>query len=223
MVDENTTGEGQAPDPAAGQAPTPNGQAPEGTQTPEPSAPGDMSLEDARKLISDLRAENAKRRAESKELDELRQFKAQTEEAQLSEQEKAARRMQELQEQADAATQTAREAKLETAIAVQAGALGLVDPDAALRLIDRSNVQFADDGAPDPESVAEALEALVEQRPYLRGSPPAPNAGSPANPARPEGLTQEQARDLARTDPKQFNELFEAGQITASALGGAAR
>lgn len=221
MADKNTTGEGQAPNtPAAGQAPTPEGQAPDGTQTPNPTTgTGDLSPEAAQKLISELRAENAKRRAESKDLDALRKFKADYEASQLTEQQKAAAELTALKEQHSASIEALRTAKLETAIAIQAGALKLADADTALQLVDRNSIEFGDDGTPDPASVTSALEALVAAKPFLRATPPPPSAGSPANPAKPEGaMTIDQVRAMT---PEQIAALPPDAYARAlAALGG---
>lgn len=219
MADENTPGEGQEPNtPAAGQAPTPNGQAPDGTQTP--NQPGsDLSPDAAQKLIAELRSENAKRRVELKELDDLRKFRDEVEASKLTEQQKAAAEVDALKKQHAASIEALRTAKLETAIAVQAGALKLADADTALRLVDRSTITFADDGTPDPATVTAALEALVTAKPFLRATPTPPSAGSPANPAKPEGaMTIEQVRALT---PEQIAALPPDQYARAlAALGG---
>lgn len=49
-------------------------------------------------------------------------------------------------------------------------AMGLVDADAALLLIDKTNIKVDDKG--DPSGIQEALNALKEAKPYLFGAQP---------------------------------------------------
>ena len=55
-------------------------------------------------------------------------------------------------------------------IKAQGGAMGLVDADTALLLIDKTNIKVDDKG--DVSGVQEALNALKEAKPYLFGAQP---------------------------------------------------
>jgi len=82
-------------------------------------------------------------------------------------------------------------------VKVRASQLGIIDPDAAYLLLDRSNVRYGEDGG--VTGVDEALTQLLEDKPYLKGSPNrAPNlnpqSGEPAPTLR---LTDDQ-REAAR-------------------------
>jgi hypothetical protein len=118
--------------------------------------------------------------------------------ASLTEKEKAERAAAEWQRKATDAEARAADTAIRADIRVKAVQRGIVDPDAAVALIDRSGIAYsAEEGV---KGVAEALEALVTSKPYLKGGvAPAPNinpggAGQPA--ARPK-LTDVQ-RDAAR-------------------------
>jgi hypothetical protein len=63
----------------------------------------------------------------------------------------------------------ASNALLAAAVTREATALGIVDPEAALKLMDRSGVKV-DLDATTVEGVKEALEALLKKSPYLKGT-----------------------------------------------------
>lgn len=89
-------------------------------------------------------------------------------------------------------------------IIVEANKLGVIDTDAVLSLIDRSNIKVTDEGV---EGVEDAVKALVEAKPYLVGDqkPAVPNM-SGANPA---GQGQNQPPKFKHSqilDPKFFQE-----------------
>ncbi|HEX7021398.1 MAG TPA: hypothetical protein VF171_00975 [Trueperaceae bacterium] len=82
---------------------------------------------------------------------------------------------------AQEATEKANERLVRAEVKSVAADLGLVDAEAAYALMDRSNVQVADDGTVD--GVKEALEALAEAKPYLKAQPKGNgNVGSGTNP-----------------------------------------
>lgn len=56
--------------------------------------------------------------------------------------------------------------------------LGIIDPDIAFKLIDVSSMKVRDDGT--VEGVKEALEALLREKPFLKGQ--SGPVGSPTNP-----------------------------------------
>lgn len=129
----------------------------------------------------------------------------QREEAELSEQERANRRMMELQTELDATRDRVREASLKATIAQEASKHGIVDADAAARLLDTTALEYDEDsgkwvGIPD------ALRDLALERPWLvqTGSVPAKDA-NPANPARRRSrVTREQ---LARMTQSEIDAL----------------
>mgnify|MGYP003651678748 FL=1 len=119
------------------------------------------------------------------------------EQAKLTEQERLEARASEAERRAaDAAGQIAS-AMIASEVKVRASQLGIIDPDAAYLLLDRSNVRYGEDGG--VTGVDEALTQLLEDKPYLKGSPNrAPNlnpqSGEPAPTLR---LTDDQ-REAAR-------------------------
>lgn len=59
--------------------------------------------------------------------------------------------------------------------------LGIIDSDAALALMDKGKVKVNDSG--DVEGAKEALEALLKDKPYLKGQPGNNQVGGGSNPA----------------------------------------
>ena len=78
---------------------------------------------------------------------------------------------------------------------MRSNALGIVDAEVAVALLDTSALEFDDAGRPDPESLDSALKRLVKSKPYLKTQPP---AASPANPARSEPMGETDAQRRAR-------------------------
>ena len=92
---------------------------------------------------------------------------------------------------------------------------GIVDPDAALKLIDRNAVAY--DEEKGVLGVGEALDALLAAKPYLKGHPQAPNLNAPPGkpaPAEPK-LTDQQrfvaARLFAGLPPEQAYANYAKG------------
>lgn len=85
--------------------------------------------------------------------------------ASKSELEKSQERIAQLEAEAQASAQAARESALRSAVISEAAKRDVVDPDAAVALLDRESLEFDDSGR--PTNVADAMDALLEARPYL--------------------------------------------------------
>ena len=83
--------------------------------------------------------------------------------SQKTELQKAQDRAAELEKQATDAVARAKEASLRSAVVAEAARKNVIDPDAAVALLDRSALEFDDDGT--PKGVAEAMEALLTAKP----------------------------------------------------------
>ena len=125
------------------------------------------------------------------------------EQAKLTEQERLEARASEAERRAaDAAGQIAS-AMIASEVKVRASQLGIIDPDAAYLLLDRSNVRYGEDGG--VTGVDDALTQLLEDKPYLKGSPNrAPNlnpqTGEPAPSLRLSDDQREAARLMGLTE-----------------------
>jgi len=126
--------------------------------------------------VRKLRAEAADYR---KRLRELEQTVKQYEEAKLSESERLQKRLAELEREQANYQRERQERTLKYETMLAASKLGIVDPDAAYRLLDPASIEFAEDGT--PKNTEQVLKDLLKARPYLAATA---TAGSPTNPAR---------------------------------------
>jgi hypothetical protein len=165
-----------------------------GSVTPQKSA---LTLEEALKRIADLEHEHRNAREaedrlgkklsayEKKEKEALAAKKA-DEEAQLSEIERIKKQHAELQAQHDTYTHQMQERIVRYEVEQQARKLGIIDEDAAVRLLDWSELEFNEGGT--PTNAAKLLEKLVKDKPYLapkQDVPAQPSNGQPSAPAQP--------------------------------------
>lgn len=158
---------------------------------------GPDATHDDSALDRKLTRENASLRKRLREIEA--QVKAR-EEAEMTEQERSQRRMVEIEQELEANRAALRETRLRAAIAAEAPKLGIVDVDAATRLLDTSALDYeADTGW---EGVGDALRDLTHERPWLVSTTTAPAAdANTANPARRRSrLTVEQMRSMTQAE-----------------------
>lgn len=111
------------------------------------------------------------------ELKTLVQQKRAAEDAEKSELAKAQERAAELEKQLADAAEKQKALSTLSDVTGKAAKLGIVDPDAAYKLLNRSALEYGDDGM--PTNTESLLVALLKDKPYLAG------AGSSAmNPAK---------------------------------------
>lgn len=182
MAESADAATGQAPAPAQPTAPaTPPQTAPPVT-APQPSTPpvtaeqdSDEEVYDADRamaLIRKLRAEAKGAVAANKELATLKAAQQAAIDAQLSKEEQLAKRATQLEAERDAERQTRQDVVNRYEVQLAAHRLGIVDADAAVKLLDWTALDYADDGT--PKDIDRALKGLVKERPYLLGTAPAP-------------------------------------------------
>ena len=162
--------------------------------TPDPvaeTAAGDdtQALSDALKAA---RADAIKYRTRLREMEAEQQAKR---DAELSDSERQAKELAELRQQMAERDEQTRRLALESAVALRSNTMGIVDAEAAVKLIDTASLDFDDAGRPDAESLDQALKRLIKAKPYLKTQPP---AASPANPARTEPAGETDAQRRAR-------------------------
>lgn len=112
----------------------------------------------------------ARQKAQFKDYDELKDRAArlqELEDAQKSELEKAQERAVQLEKQAADAAARAQDAVLRSAVVAEAARKNVVDPDAAVALLNKESLVLGDDGA--PTNIAEAMDELLKAKPYLVG------------------------------------------------------
>lgn len=140
-------------------------------------------------VVRQLRREAAEAR---KRLREFEERVRQEEEAKMTEAERLRRQLSELERERAIWERERQERTLRYETMLAAGRLGIIDPEAAYRLVDIGEVEFDDDG--NPTNIEQVLRALVAKRPYLAGA----GSSSPTNPARSQGspvFTRSQLRD----------------------------
>lgn len=128
--------------------------------------------------VRKLRAEAAEYR---KRLRELEQKAQEQENAKLSETERLQKRLAELEREQAAYQRERQERTLKYETMLAASKLGIVDPEAAYKLLDLTRIEFDEDGT--PRNIEAALKELLKAKPYLAAQPAA-ISGSPTNPAR---------------------------------------
>ena len=171
-----------AEDVTPGQAPNDSGQVPRntaptaGTGSQSGQAPETEKFD--AEYVKKLRSEAASYRTK---LSELEQKVKASEDAKLSETERTAKRLAELEREQANYQRERQERTLKYETMLAANKLGIVDPDAAYRLLDLSQVEFETDG--QPKDVEKHLQALIKARPYLAGGQSV-GASSPTNAAR---------------------------------------
>ena len=152
----------------------------------------DTVAEAVKKATSKANREAQNLRKRLKELEDEKQARK---DAELSDTERLQKQLDEAQQTAQKATEQAQVAALRAAVAVEAGKLNIVDPDAALALMDRSEVEHTDDGV---TGVTDALTALIANKPYLVAKPGNPRL-DPTNGGRgaaPDLTPQQQTQNL---------------------------
>lgn len=192
-------------DDTQGQVPAAGGQVPQDQQDSTPAgAQLGQEPEQERfdaEYVRKLRAEAAEYR---RRLRELENTVRQHEEAKLSETEKLQKRVAELEREQQVHQQERQERTLQYETMLAATRLGIVDPEAAYRLLDVAKLQFDEDGK--PVNLVPVLQELVQQRPYLL----ARGGASPTNPNRPHvGLTLD---DVKRMSPNEINARWDEVQ-----------
>jgi len=195
-----------------GQAPTQD-QTPGASPAPAAGATDQPGQEPAEKFdaeyVKSLRAENAKHRTQLKDVTaQLEQFK----QAQMSETEKAAARLQQLEAENAKLITAQRDNALRSAITTAAARLGVKHVDAALRLIDTSALDIADDGKVSGADAA--MRDLVKQYPGLFGPGP-DNAGNPDTGQR-GGLTLD---EIKRMTPAEVQARMDEVQAVLAKQG----
>lgn len=166
---ETQADEAENPQPQAGET-TPEPQAGEGTTSTD-----SISLEEAKKLRSEsanLRKRLKEAEALKSQFEELKKFKEQIDAEKLTESEKQTAARQKLEQQLSQAqserenlVRQMQELKINQSVISQAAKLNVVDPEAAIKLLDWSEIDYDDNG--NPTNIPDLLKALVKEKPYL--------------------------------------------------------
>jgi hypothetical protein len=108
-------------------------------------------------------------------------------------------------------TEANKAEKLNTRIIAEAQKVGTVDIEAVLRLIDRSGITYDQNGV--ISGVEQAVKALLDSKPYLRGQGNKPIVGSPTSPG-VDGLKPGMKFKLSQLqNAKFYKEHNQKGEI----------
>lgn len=140
-------------------------------------------LEKARKALKDTNAESAGRR---KRLEELEAAEQARQTASLTETEKQAKASEalkqqaaDLQKQMEILQREHQERVIRYEVMLKASNMGIIDLDAATKLMDWQELEFGEDGT--PKNIDGVLKKLIKDRPYLsKQDSKSPGMGTPA-------------------------------------------
>lgn len=204
--------------PTSGNAPAANADdtpAQAATNTPDaPAADGQETItpEDARKLRSEA---NALRKREKDALAQLKAYQdkeQQAQDAQLPEIERLKKQVAD----ADSVHTGLVERIVQYEVERAATKLGVIDPDAAARLLDWDALEFDADGM--PTNADTLLKDLLKAKPYLAGRAGATSGGA-TNPARSAtGQFSQITRDNLQEAMAQYDKLPAAQQAQVTRL-----
>ena len=162
----------------------------------ESTAAKSYTQEEVNQMMGKTRRETRDKFSDYETLKERAAQADELEQAHLSVKERLEARVEQAEKNAQAADQRITEAMIATAVQVQAGQMGIVDPEAAFLLVDRANIRYTAEAG--VSGVEDALTQLLEKKPYLKGPVRAPNINPEGGQAdAPVRLTAEQ-RDAAK-------------------------
>ncbi len=141
----------------------------EGTETPEVTPQEDalMTQAEVDRIVKQRLARQREQFQGYAEFKEKAEAFDALEAEKMSELERANARIADLESQATAALEQAKEQRLRAAIVSEASKNNVVDPDAAVLLINRGSLDFDEQG--NATNIAEAMEILLTEKPYLAG------------------------------------------------------
>lgn len=157
--------------------------------------------------IRKLREGEKTSKAQAKELEELRAKVKAADDAKLSETERLANEAQEAKIKAERLEADLREERTLGAVEREATKLQFSNPAVAYRLLDRSKIEYGDDGK--PKNVATLLEALAKEEPYLIKS--STNGTTPGNPPGPKPAGKPTEADVV---DKEKARLRQSGGVS---------
>src|SRR5436853_1313439 len=188
-----------------------------GTTTTEQQQSPDEIRRELDRLKASLKRANAEAKSHREQATELAKFKEKTEAEKLSENEKRdlaranlEKQLATAQSERDALTSQLREERIGREVLKQASKLNIVDVDAATKLLDWSEIEYDDNGA--PTNITDLLKQLVKDKPWLlvQGKAAPTSSGGATNPSRSQTsgnqpLTWEAITQMASKDPEQYN------------------
>ena len=172
------------------------------TTEPSPAPEQTFTQEQVNRMQAQTKRETRAQFADYNELKTRAARADELEQEKLTEAERMEARAIDAEKRAADAQQQVASAMIASEVKVRASAMGVVDPDAAFVLLDRSNVRY--DATEGVTGVDDALASLLEAKPYLKSSNRTPNlnpeAGQPVATQRLTAEQREAAQYLGMTD-----------------------
>ena len=166
------------------------------TTTTEPTPEQTFTQEQVNRMMAQTRRDERGKFSDYGELKTRATRADELEQEKLTETERMEARAVEAEKKAADAQQQIASAMIASEVKIRASAMGVIDPDAAYLLLDRSNVHY--DAEAGVSGVDDALAGLLEAKPYLRSANRTPNlnpeTGQPAQSVRLTADQQEAAR-----------------------------
>lgn len=150
-----------------------------------------------------------------KERDELRAKEKKVEEERLRSQGEFQKLAEAKEKENTELKQQLQSTKIDSAIEKAAAKLGAVDPEAVLKLVNRTSIRVDETG--EISGVTEAVDTLIKEKPYLVNGP-APKLGTASNPAN-EGTGNIKRFKLSQIQNASFYQANKA-DIEASMRAG---
>lgn len=181
--------------PQAGTTNAPQVGTPPNDATPQVGDTPTLTLEQALDALKKARAEAAANRVK---LNEYERAQQEAERAKLTKEEQLVAKVADLERAQTERTRSHQEQIVQYEVRLAAAKQGIVDPDAAAKLLDWSQIDYDDAG--NPKNVGKLLQDLIKNKPYLAS----PQSGSPANPPRQNtSLTFTQSQ-IAQMSPEEY-------------------
>lgn len=176
--------------------------------------PSKLSDEDFTKLFEDNRLYRNPRfkslSERAKKADDLEKAASDAETQRLADEGKYKEIADKKTAEAEAANKTVQDLRLNSNIQIEASKLGVVDLEAVLLLINRENIKV-DETSGAVSGVEDAVKALLEAKPYLKGTPTNPPAvGGGSNPSPGETAPGAQKFKLSQIQDAVFFKEHEA-------------
>lgn len=135
---------------------------------PEAQAQQTVTNPEAQKYAAEAAANRKALREAEKRIAEYEAAQKAADDAKLSEVERASKRAADAERQLADRTRAFQERIISSDIQLNAAKLGIIDPDAAAKLLDWSGLEYDEDGL--PTNATALLEQLLTAKPYLRGA-----------------------------------------------------
>jgi multidrug efflux pump subunit AcrA (membrane-fusion protein) len=150
--------------------------------------------EELAKLRAALKKANKEAAERRKLLEQYEAERKQKEEAELSELDKLRRQLEQEQKRREEAERRARERLLKAEVQAHATRLNFLDPGDAWRLLDLSDIDYDENG--EPLGIAEKLQVLAKEKPYLLRRQPVAETNAREGRGRQDGMTEDKLRQL---------------------------